>query len=244
MNRFAYGLLLSLCVIVWSLVCPPTAANLLLTVFVGGIALLLPGGRLRRLQEVWIVASGVLCLVGGLFAATRTAPQIPLWQWMVGWLVLILLLYRCGSVPMQRAVLPIGVAAGSLFAVTFFFSVALWQNVPTPSIVLSWYDVAGAVTLSGCILLAKKTCGNGRQTVSGCVTGMALYVLHGLLPYILWSGAAVTAADQPLLLAWTRLGWGSPEVILSATGATLCLWQNVTVLTQTHMIVNFRGKEL
>lgn len=225
----------------WSVLYPTTGGQTLWITGLTAAAWWLPWDKLVTLRRIlWLIASGA-ALMTGISVLELSVPTIPLWQWIVGWVLILAVLLYCGGKPLYEASILVGLLAAGVLLLSFCIGLPMYDGV------IEWGGgsitaiAGGTVVLLGCGLTGRELAQDKKAAKWGGLFACLLWGLCAALPLLLWSQPALAVLQYPLLSCWQRLDFFSlfacPDALLAALVGLLALWQNSAALQQLKLLV-------
>ncbi len=215
--------------ICFSMLYPTTAAESLWIAGLAGVAWLLPWQRLITLGRILWLISGGMALLAGITVLEISAPNIALWQWILGWVIVLLLGVYFGKTPWYKTagVVAVLFAAVSLFGfcggMSQFDGVLEWDGVSFSRI------ATGVVVLLGSGLAAYEIAPQKHAAAAGGIAACVVWLFNAAVPLLMWSHQALSVLSFPLRSSWQRLEifgrFSCGDALLCAVAGVGTLWQ-------------------
>lgn len=223
-----------LAAVAWSVCHPTTGLQSVCITLAVAVAWWLDWDKWHLLRKGLMVFAGAACLVSGIELAGLTAPELSFWQWMLGWILFVGLLYYFGKKALYEGGILLGLAAAGSFLLIFLAGLTAFDGSVQWSGGSWGLPLWGSMVLLGCGLTGRELAEDKCAARWGGLSALSVWVLSALLPLLLWSGEALEVLAYPLRSAWQQAQLFSllfcPDVVLCALAAVLCLWQNAAVL--------------
>ena len=224
-GSFFAGLSAGVSAVTWSVLHPMTGLQTLVIFAAVAAVQFLPWERWLRGRILLIMIGTGMSVGGGIDLLDVSFDSISRYTFWTAWIIFTVLLCYIGEKPLYKCGVVLGLM--SLAFVLFSFFGVLVNDGNIEWMGGSWRHVAGGIlTLTGLSLTGRELACDKCAARRGILCGLVIWGVAAFLPLILWSREALEVIKLPLLSSWQRLGWLSPNVLLTSLCALLSLWQS------------------